>query len=470
MIRRLLGFGNGLMDTVGVLLGLTALWIYPHLPGSDSPVATLLFLAGVVLVLGAFAGHVAQQVNLPRITGCILVGVLINPTLPDVWPLLAGLRLVDAQQMQGLTLINDLAIGLIALMAGAEVRLSWLRARLAAILAITGVSSLLVPGLLMGALLVLPYIPGIGAIPFMDQAVAAGIPSWAVAGLAGVIFLANSPTVVVSVIKESRADGPMSQTVMGVSVVVDVLVILLFTLLMALITVMSDGQGSVATAVGQTAGSIVMSVAVGVLVGIGLAHYTEQSDHRLSWTLVGLALAVATLGPLIHLKPLFCLLAAGFACENLTRRRTTLGSHRLEAGLARVANPVFVMFFVVAGMGLNLSALMGTWVIVLALSFVRFVAVWWSTRLGAHLGGADPAVPQYGWIGLLSQAGVTLALVPIVAQRFPGWGDELATIIVAMVAVHQIIGPAAFAWAIRRAGEAAPVEAAPVRANTLGGH
>lgn len=457
MIRRLLGFGNGLMDTVGLLLGVTALWIYPLLPGSGSPVASVLFLAGIVLILGAFAGHVAKRVSLPRITGCILVGVAINPTLPEIWPALQGIVLVDKERMQSLTLINDLAIGLIALMAGAEVRMSWLRARFAAIMAITGVSTLVVPGMVMGFLLLAPLIPGVEAIPFMEQAIAQGVPGWAVAALAGVIILANSPTVVVSVIKESRADGPMSQTVMGVSVVMDAIVILLFTVLMAMIAVMGSGtEATMGTAVGQVAGSIIISIAVGLVVGVGLMHYTERSDHRLSWTLVGLSLAVATLGPLIHLKPLFCLLAVGFACENLSRQRTELGSHRLESALARVANPVFVMFFVVAGMGLDLGALKHAWVIVLLLSLVRLVSVWWSVRVGSWIGRAEPTMPQYGYVGMLSQAGVTLALVPIVAQRFPGWGAELATIIVAMVAVHQVIGPAAFAWAIRRAGESRP--------------
>lgn len=454
MIRLLRGFGNGTLDLIGLLLGLGMLWVFPYLPGSDSPVALALFLAGIVLILGAFAGHFAQRVSLPRITGCILVGVLINPTLSQIVPILEGLMLVDPSHAKGLTLINDLAIGLIALMAGSEIRLTWLRARLAAILAITGVSLLVVPTVVMGFLLLAPLIPGLGAIPFMVEAEALGVPAWAVAALAGTIMLANSPTVVVSVIKETRADGPMSQTVMGVSVVMDAVVILLFTVLMAYISVVgADGGTSVGAAMGQAAGSIVWSIVIGLIIGYGLMHYTERSDHRLSWTLVGLSLGVATFGPLISLKPLFCLLAVGFACENFSRRRTVRGTHRLEVALDRVANPVFVVFFVVAGMTLNLGAVRDAWVIVLILSAVRFVSVWWSVRAGSWIGRADVQVPRLGWIGMLSQAGVTLALVPIVAQRFPGWGDQLATVIVAMVAVHQILGPAAFAWAIKRAGE-----------------
>ncbi len=451
------GLGSGSLDVIGVLLGILALSIYPLFPESMLPAASQLFLIGIVLILGAFAGHIASRCALPRITGYILIGIVINPTLPAVLPDLNLPVLIELERTKSLALINDLAIGLIALMAGAEIRLVWLRARLKSILTITLVSTLMIPALIGGFLLIAPSI-GIGDIPFVKEAIADGVPGWAIAALVGAILLANSPTVVVSVLKEMRAEGPMGQTVMGVSVIMDAVVILLFTVLLALIAVMSAGASenapSLLQASGAVAGSIIFSIVVGGFIGYGLKHYTEWSDHRLSWTLVGLSLAAASLGPLVHIKPLFCLLAAGFACENISVTRTELGSHRLESALNRVANPVFVVFFVVAGMLLDLQALANMWLLVLIVSLVRLVSVVIAVWVGARLSKADPTVPRYGWIGLVSQAGVTLALVPIVAGSFPGWGKSLATFVVAMVAFHQIVGPAAFAWAVKRTGEA----------------
>jgi Kef-type K+ transport system membrane component KefB len=469
-MRRLLALANGLMDAVGLLLGLTALALYPLLPFSTSPVATQLFLVGIVLVLGAFAGHVAGRLALPRITGCIFVGCLVSPSLPQLLPDWHLPVLIAADQAKSLKLINELAIGLIALMAGAEIRLSWLRARLKAILAITMVEIALVPVAIAAVVLAGGYLPGLPEFPFVREGVAAGVPAWAIAALAGIIIVANSPTVVVSVLKETGGRGPLSHTVMGVSVVMDAVVIVLFTLVVALIAVLTeqdpavaangDGNAILARAGGAVMGSIVLSLAVGVGLGIGLKHYTERSDHRLSWTLVGLALGVASFGPLIGIKPLFCLLAAGFACENLTRRRSELGSLRLDNALKRVANPVFVMFFVAAGINLDLVSLAQYGLLVLVLSGVRLVYVWISVRLAGRLANAEPVVTNYAWIGMVSQAGVTLALAQLAASRFPGWGEILATLIVAMVALHELLGPAAFAWAIRRNGEASAARAA----------
>jgi Kef-type K+ transport system membrane component KefB len=283
----LIGFGSGTMDIVGILLGILALSVYPLFPEHMLPAASQLFLIGIVLILGAFAGHLASRFSLPRITGYILIGILINPTLPGIVPDMQLPVLVEMERTQGLSLINDLAIGLIAMMAGAEIRLLWLRARLRAILSVTLVSTIVTPTIIGGFLLFAPQL-GLPDIPFMTQAMDVGVPGLAIAALVGAILLANSPTVVVSILKEMRADGPMGQTVMGVSVIMDAVVILMFTILMALIAVMGAGAGeqapSLMQASGAVAGSIVFSIVVGGVIGFGVKHYTEWSDHRLSWT------------------------------------------------------------------------------------------------------------------------------------------------------------------------------------------
>jgi Kef-type K+ transport system membrane component KefB len=457
--------GKGLTDILGLMMGLIALGLYPLLPFAASPVATQLFLVGMVLVLGAFAGHIAERMHLPRITGCIFIGCLVSPSLVQLFPAWHLPTLIKTEQAQSLKLINELAIGMIALMAGAEIRTVWLRERLKTILSITTLEILVVPAAIAAVILCAPIIPGLAEIPFVRDGVASGVPAWAIAALAGTIIVANGPTVVVSVLKETGGRGPLSHTVMGVSVIMDTIVIVIFTMMVALITVIgeqgaaavigTEGNVVLAKAGGVVIGSIVLSVVVGLSIGIGLKYYTEHSDHRLSWTLVGLALGVAAFGPLIGIKPLFCLLAAGFACENLTSQRSELGAMRLEKALKRVANPVFVLFFVAAGINLDLVALADYWILVLLLSGVRLVCVWSCVRLGGNLSGAEPVVTKYAWVGMVSQAGVTLALAQLTASRFPGWGEILATIIVAMVALHELIGPAAFAWTIRRAGEAA---------------
>lgn len=451
---------GAMRDLAGFAAALAAAWIHHRLRGDATTprAADLLVLAGVILVAGTFAGRLAGRVGLPRLTGYLLAGICLNPSLPllVMETLHAPLpALVPATQAKELKLVNELAVSLIALMAGAEIRLSWLRSRLRAIVAISAAELILVPPIIVLAVLGLAWLAPV-AMRFVGEAGAAGVPAIAVAVLIAAILLANSPTVVVSVLKETGATGPLARTVMGVSVLMDAVVILAFTLVVAAIASLggAGAEGGLLAAGGGVALSVLLSIAVGCAIGLLLHAYTERTDHRLSWGLIGLSLAVAALEQLIGVHPLFCLLAAGFACENLLPKRSSLGTHRLDIALRRVATPVFVGFFVVAGLNLDLLALAHAWWLVLVLSLVRLIAVRGAVAAGVRLADAEVPVRRYAWIGMVSQAGVTLALTQIAAARFPGWGDTLATFIVAMVGLHEMVGPVAFTWALRRAGEA----------------
>jgi hypothetical protein len=56
-------------------------------------------------------------------------------------------------------------------------------------------------------------------------------------------------------------------------------------------------------------------------------------------------------------------------------------------------------------------------------------------------------------MGLVSQAGVPLGLTTIVASEFPGWGTSVQTLLVAMIALHELVGPMLFRTALAQAGE-----------------
>jgi hypothetical protein len=57
-------------------------------------------------------------------------------------------------------------------------------------------------------------------------------------------------------------------------------------------------------------------------------------------------------------------------------------------------------------------------------------------------------------LSFVTQAGVSLGLAGIVVHRFPDWGAALATTIVAVIALNQIVGPIAFKYALEAVGEA----------------
>ncbi len=107
-----------------------------------------------------------------------------------------------------------------------------------------------------------------------------------------------------------------------------------------------------------------------------------------------------------------------------------------------------------AGADLQLSVIPSVWQVCLVVLLARLALIYVSTYLGAVAAGELPAVRRYAWMGFLAKAGVTLGLANIVAERFLTWGGSVAAIIIAMIAVNQLVGPPLFRFSLVRAGEA----------------
>jgi len=359
---------------------------------------------------------------------------------------------MDATQARGLGMVNDLAVGVIALMAGSEIQARWLRAHGRGVLMIVGALLSVVPGAI-GLLFLLPWLmPGVPTFPFLLQAQAEGANLLAVGALAAVALVANGPTVVVGVIRELGSRGTLAQTFLATSVVLDAVVVVAVTILLAVLD--PAAQAGVAQAFAGVSFGLLGSLVIGLAIGWGLRHFTEEQPHHLVWMVLGAALAVATIGVHIGLKPLFCLMAAGVAFGNLGHRdRDPVPAHRrLHQALGQLGTPVFAVFFVVAGLSVQIAPLIASWFLVVILLAVRDLGIVVATRWGGRWAGVPPAVGRDLWTGMTTQAGVTLALAGLISQHHPGWGGALATVLIALVTVHELWCPLVLARALRRSG------------------
>ena len=239
---------------------------------------------------------------------------------------------------------------------------------------------------------------------------------------------------------------------LGTSALLDAMVILFFTVVVSLLGAASGSDSSPVSALISAGGGMAGSLVLGAILGLALRLHAERSGTRLGWAVLGCALGVAALAPVLGIKPLFCLLAAGFAFGNLPGSDPTRAERahaRLHATLADVGMPVFVVFFCAAGLSVDVHALLSGWIVMAGLLITRDILIWTSIRCATRYVAVEPAVRQHLWLGMVSQAGVTLALVQIIRSEFPGWGGTLASFVVAMVTVHEIWVPVALARALR---------------------
>jgi len=417
-----------------VLMGL--MWVvrsYEAVAGS-APGGTALAL-GFLLLAAFLGGQVASLAGLSRITGYILVGLLVGPGA------LGLLRHVDVERLR---LLDEVAIALIALTAGGELSLERLRGMGRTLTSITLLGTFILFALVAGAVFLLsPWLPFTAGRPLPLVLT--------VAVVFGSVAIASSPSVAIAVITDTRSRGPVASTVLGVTVLKDVLVIVAFAAALSVAYGVLEPEAAAGGGLGlDLALEIGGSLAVGGILGVGIAAYLEFVGRQMVLFAVGVAWLAAELAAALHLEVLLLALTAGFTLENLV----PVAGHRFVESLEAASLPLYALFFSLAGAAVHLGALADLWMWALLLIAVRAFGLWAGTGLGARLATAPESVVRWTWLGFISQAGVALGMVTILARAFPTWGEELRTLFVAMVAVHEVVGPVALQWALERSGEA----------------
>ena len=405
---------------------------------------TVALALGFALVAASLLGEVAERVRLPKLTGYLIFGLLCGPYL---------LNLITATMARELQLVNGLAIALIALIAGLEINLQRLRSRLRAIVTAGGLTLAIMyaglAALFMAAWPWLPIAPGAG-----------GLERLAMVLVLTVMVVSFSPTVTIAVVAESRARGPLSELVLAIVVLADLALILSFTLVMQFARATLGGEVGGEGLLARISWEIVGSLAFGAVAGSVFAIYLRTVGRELTIALLGLCVFLSVSGPAWHLEPLLAALAAGLVIENIAPAR----ADALRDAVERSALPVLVVFFAAAGASLRLDALSTIGVAAAALALARVGAIRAGMRVGLKAAGLVDPVSQLSWMGLVSQAGVTLGLAILVANEFPGWGAAVQALVVSMIALHQLAGPILLRAALVRAGEVGaldrPVEAA----------
>ena len=393
-----------------------------------------LFLFGILLLTADTFGELAHDLRLPRLVGYLVAGLALGPSMSGIVP--EGV-------LADLSMMKRLAVGLIGLLAGAELRVSDLRQRyrvIGWILVLQTVTVLL--GLTIVTLL------GRAWIPFL-----AGLspgPLLFVALLFAATLTVNSPMVTLALLTETKASGPLAKTTLGVVLMADVLVIVIFTAAFSLAQAsLSGGTGGAPGILLHLLGEVFGSLIAGGLVGGVLTLYLRFVKRELVVFAVVVVFATAAAAQALGFELLLSLLVAGFLVENVAPVR----AEPLLETLHQMAVPVFVVFFAIAGAELHLREFQALWPLVLAIALFRMGAIVVGSRTGARLGGAEPLVARYAWTGLVSQAGVALGLATIVADRLPLLGLAMQTLIVGVIAFNESVGPVLFRRGLDRAGE-----------------
>lgn len=417
-----------------------------------------LLALGFIILAAYTIGELAEVIKLPHITGYLLAGLAMGPSVAH---LLAGSLpalpppldegVLNQEVIDQLVLLDSLALALIALTAGGELRLDELKNGLAQIAGILGGQAVTIAigtvGFLVLAMQISPdMLPALSAVGVSGVA--------ALGAVVASVSFATSPAATIAVINSTGARGPMARTVLSAVVLKDVLVVIFFSATTAVAT----GMLGLATDGGflLSLWHIAQSILVGVAVG-GLLHlYMRYVDAELLLFLVGIIYTTTFVAEQIHAEAALVFIVAGIVVGNFSGER----GHRLIHEVERLSLPVYVVFFTLAGAKLHLDELWAMLPLALGLVVVRVVALVVGVRAGAVATSAPASLQQYGWMGFVSQAGLAITLATAVKSTYPdGVGEALFSVLLGGVALNEMLGPVLLQLGLGLAGEVQTGEA-----------
>ncbi len=385
-------------------------------------------------------------VRLPYITGYLAVGAVAGGFVLDVLP-----KGVDTE----LRFVDEVALGLIAFVAGSELFLAEIRERIRTIVAMAGGITVIGLAILGVGVALLANVASFGDGLSTSEVLA-------MATLGGTVLLALSPPSTIAVIKEVGARGRFTSTVLSITVVMDVIVVITFAAAASVAgALLGDGGlslGFLPILLVDLACAVIVGVILGktfalflswrlpvpinaaVILGAGYGVY-EAADLIKNWS-------TEQLGFEVYIEPLLATLIAGAVVANFTSQRTSF-----ENVLHKVAPAIYVAFFTLTGLSLKLDTLLGVLPIAAILFVLRILSIAIGSSVGARIAGESGHLTTKGWMALVTQAGIALGLAREASIQFPSLGDGFATLIVAVIVLNEIFGPMLLKFVLGRVGE-----------------
>jgi Kef-type K+ transport system membrane component KefB len=387
-----------------------------------------LLLAGIAIGLGFLIGKGTHLMKITGVVGYIATGIILGPDVLGV----IHLSSVETETM------TNVALGFVAFIIGGELTISLLRKMGKSIIAI-------IIGESFGAF----FIVFIGLYLLTNN-----VPL-------SIIFAAmapaSAPAGTVAVLQEYKAKGKLTNAILAVVGFDDGLAILIYAFSIAVVTVVLSGVFSVSNILFIPLKDIGVALLIGAIIGFVFAFIFKRLIEReeiiaLSLTAI---LITAGLSVLLDVSLILACMTMGMVIVNLYPQDNKPVFDHIKS----VSLPVYILFFVIAGMNLHLGLLVSIGAIGLVYIICRTLGLVGGSYISALASKADPVIRNNLGFGILSQAGVAIGLSLIASNKLaelghPEIGSIVVTTVAATTVVFEVIGPLSARFAITRSGEA----------------
>ena len=408
---------------------------------------TYLICLAAALIGGLMLSRVTKLLHLPAVTAYLVAGLLLGPFFLGKLNL-PGLGFNSLSQVESLSIITQTALGFIAFTIGNEFRLGQLKAMGSAAI-IIGIAQAVITTVLVDVVL-------IGLHLLFPQVIS--IPC---AITLGAIASATAPAATLMVVRQYKADGPLTRLLMLVVAIDDAVGLLLFSVSFGIATALSHGQVSVLAVVIEPILEIILSLGLGSVMG-WLLNWVEQFFHSRSKRMtISVAFVLLTVGLSMlefHIGPVHCCFSLLLVCMmtgtifcNICDTSEEL-MNRVEVWTV----PLNILFFVISGAELDLEILSHPVTILVGVIYIiaRSAGKYYGAMCSCAMTKQSKPITDNLGITLLPQAGVALGMA-LTAASLPD-GALTRNVVLFAVLVYELVGPALTKRSLLAVGEIKP--------------
>ena len=381
---------------------------------------------GFILTAGLFSAKLIKRIKFPAVTAYLLLGILIGPSL---------FKLVPEGILNSSGLISNIVLGIIAFEIGQNFSRYHLRKIGRPIIWISILEACGAWALVTLAFLLILRQPFYVSLLF------------------GAIASATAPAATVMVIREYRARGNFTDTLLGVVAIDDAWCLIIFAISLAISQAVYTHMMAASFLIKvffnsllSIFGAFVLGAILAMLLSL-LYRFIRTQTELLIFTLGFIFLNIG-LAIWLHLSVLLSSMFLGAILINSHRY-----SFKFFDALKCIDSPLFLLFFVLAGANLEMHILPKLGIIGLTYLIFRVIGKMMGASLGAKISNAPESIRRYLGLGLIPQAGVALGVALIAKSDFPIVGEMIFTTIIATTVIYELIGPLCTKYALQKAGE-----------------
>lgn len=414
--------------------------------------ANIVFGLAALIVLALVGGKIMELIRFPKVTGYILIGIIIGPSV---------LGILSFDMVEKFTIIRQVAIGFIGYTIGLELKFRKLKKTGKQVTIITLTQALMTTLLVTGA---------VGAYLTVSN----GNYIWTYALILGAIATATAPGPIVAVVKNYRTKGPVTDVLLPLVALDDAIGIMVFAIMLSLGTTLLgiSGTVSVSAMILDPLLEIIISIIIGVFFGYVLSfivkRFNREPDSTLLMITLGIVFAGIGIGQVpiimnlfdlhqtIYLSAILLPMTIGIV---LTNNIDDAFEKRLTKNTDLFSAPILLGFFTLAGAELHLSSLLSIGFLGVVYIIFRVVGKVTGAYTGAKISHAPPTVTKYLGFTLIPQAGVAIDMALTTELRFEeltGFefiGTNIMTIVLAATVIYEVLGLIVVKSALSRAGE-----------------